>query len=59
MLTWQFIERLAETYDIDDILYILGKNRVWLLNKIRHELLEKRKEFFDGDPWYAEVIDDD
>lgn len=57
MLTWQFIERLAETYEIDDILYILGKDRFWLLNKIRHELIEHRKDFFQGDEYYSEVYD--
>ena len=57
MLVKQFIEHVAEAYEIDDVLYIIGQDRVWLLNKIREELLQHRKDFFDGDEYYAEVYD--
>ncbi len=58
MLVKQFIEHVAETYEIDDVLYIIGQDRVWLLNKIRDELLQHRRDLFDGDDYYAEVYDD-
>lgn len=58
MLVKQFIEHVAETYEIDDVLYIIGQDRVWLLNKIRDELLQHRKDLFDGDEYYSEVYDD-
>lgn len=58
MLAKQFIEHVAETYELDDVLYIIGKDRIWLLNKLREELLQHRKDFFEGDDYYAEVIDE-
>lgn len=58
MFVKQFIEHIADTYEIDDVLYIIGKDRVWLLNKISDELLQHRKDLFDGDDYYAEVIDE-
>ena len=58
MFVKQFIEHIAETYEIDDVLYIIGQDRIWLLNKIREELLQHRKDFFEGDNCYAEVYDE-
>jgi len=58
MFVKQFIEHVAETYELDDVLYIIGKDRIWLLNKLREELLQHRKDFFEGDDYYAEVIDE-
>lgn len=58
MLAKQFIEHVADTYELDDVLYIIGKDREWLLSKIQEELLQHRKDFFDGDEYYAEVVDE-
>ena len=58
MFVKQFIEHVAEAYELDDVLYIIGKDRIWLLNKLREELLQHRKDFFEGDDYYAEVIDE-
>lgn len=58
MFTREFIERIEELYDIDDILYIIGRDRLWLLNRIKDELLEHKEDFFQGDAYYSEVIDE-
>lgn len=58
MLTRELLERIEELYDIDDILYIIGRSRLWLLYQIKEEILEHREDFFQGDEYYSEVIDD-
>ena len=38
----ELIQHIADTYNIDDVLYILGKDPEWLLWRIRDELLAHR-----------------
>lgn len=59
MLTRELLEYIAEIYDLDDILYILGRDRLWLLEKIKEDILEHREDFFQGDEEYSEVFDAD
>lgn len=58
MLTRELLERIEELYDIDDILYIIGRSRLWLLHQIKDEILEHSEDFFQGDEYYSEVIDE-
>lgn len=58
MLTRELLERIEELYDIDDILYIIGRDRRWLLNRIKEELLEHKDDFFQGDEYYSEIVDE-
>ena len=58
MFTRELLERIEELYDIDDILYIIGRNRRWLLNRIKEELLKHKDDFFQGDEYYSEIVDE-
>lgn len=58
MFTRELLERIEELYDIDDILYIIGRSRLWLLHQIKEEILEHREDFFQGDEYYSEVLDE-
>lgn len=49
------IQRIANLYSIEDVLYILGKNTEWLLYRIKTELLEHKEEFISGDDYYTRI----
>lgn len=49
------IQRIANLYSIEDVLYILGKDTEWLLYKIKTELLEHKEEFISGDDYYTRI----
>lgn len=54
----ELIRYIADSYSIEDILYILGKDEEWLLWFIKEELLEHREDFIQGDDYYTEVFDE-
>lgn len=54
----QLLEYIADNYTLDDVLYILGKDNIWFLNKIRAEIIAKRKDFIEGDDYYTELYND-
>lgn len=54
----ELIQHIADTYSIEDVLYILGKDNAWLLWRIRDELLENRDSFIAGDNYYTEMYDE-
>lgn len=58
MLTRDLLERIEELYDIDDILYIIGRSRLWLLHQIEDEIMMHQEDFFQGDEYYSEIVDD-
>ena len=58
MLTRDLLERIEELYDIDDILYIIGRSRLWLLPQIEDEIMMHQEDFFQGDEYYSEIVDD-
>jgi hypothetical protein len=41
------LDRIEELFELDDILYIIGKDRRWLLNKLLPYILEHREDFGD------------
>lgn len=49
------IQRIANLYSIEDVLYILGKDTEWLLYRIKTELLEHKEEFISGDDYYTRI----
>jgi hypothetical protein len=49
------IQRIANLYSIEDVLYILGKDTEWLLYRIKTELLEHKEEFISGDEYYTRI----
>lgn len=55
----ELLERIEDLYDYDDILYIIGKDKMWLLQQIQEEILEHRKDFLEGDAFYSEITEDD
>lgn len=55
----ELLERIEDLYDYDDILYIIGKNKMWLLQQIQEEILEHRKDFLEGDSFYSEITEDE
>ena len=57
MLTKDLLNYIEDTYDYDDILYIIGKDKAWLLRKIKEEILAHKEDFFEGDKHYSEVYD--
>ena len=57
MLTKDLLNYIEDTYDYDDILYIIGKDKAWLLSKIKEEILAHKEDFFEGDAYYAVVYD--
>lgn len=57
MLTKDLLNYIEDTYDYDDILYIIGKDKSWLLRKIKEEILAHKDDFFEGDEYYSEVYD--
>lgn len=59
MLTRELLERINDLYDIDDILYIIGRDRLWLLRQIKEDILEHREDFFQGDEYYSEIVADE
>lgn len=59
MLTRELLERINDIYDIDDILYIIGRDRLWLLRKIKDDILEHKEDFFQGDEYYSEIVADE
>lgn len=58
MLVKELIERIASSYSLDDVLYILGKDEEWLLWHIREDLLEHKEDFMHGDDFYMEMYDE-
>ena len=54
----ELIQHIADTYSIDDVLYILGKDPEWLLWRIRDELLANRDSFIADDDYYTELYDE-
>lgn len=58
MFEEDFLEYIEDTFDYDDILYIIGKDKRWLLRQIAEELRQHQKDFFDGDDYYAGVQDE-
>lgn len=59
MLTRELLERINDLYDIDDILYIIGRDRLWLLKQIKEDILEHKEDFFQGDEYYSEIVADE
>lgn len=59
MLVRELLERINDLYDIDDILYIIGRDRLWLLNRIKEDILIHREDFFQGDEYYSEIVADE
>ena len=57
MLTKDLLNYIEDTYDYVDILYIIGKDKAWLLRKIKEEILAHKEDFFEGDKYYSEVYD--
>lgn len=44
----ELLDRIEELYELDDILYIIGKDRRWLLEqKLLPFILEHREDFGD------------
>lgn len=58
MFDKDFLDYVDEIFPIEDVLYIIGKDKRWLLKQIYDELLEHKKDFFQGDEYYSEVYDD-
>lgn len=58
MFEEDFLDYIEDAYDYDDILYIIGKDKRWLLRQISEELRQHRRDFFDGDESYSEVVDE-
>jgi hypothetical protein len=54
----EFIERIAASYSIEDLLYVLGKDEEWLLWRIKDELLRHKEDLLCGDEYYTGVYDD-
>jgi hypothetical protein len=54
----ELIERIAASYSIEDILYVLGKDEEWLLWRIKDELLRHKEDFMYGDDFYTGVYDE-
>lgn len=52
-----FLDYVEEVFSLDDILYIIGKNKRWLLEQIYEDLIDHREDFFQGDASYSEVYD--
>lgn len=53
----ELLEYIADIYEVDDILNILNKDKMWLLEKIKEEILEHREDFLSGDEYYTEIIE--
>lgn len=53
----ELLEYIADIYEVDDILNILNKDKLWLLNKIKEDLLEHKDDFLSGDEYYTEIIE--
>ena len=49
------IERVASLYSIEEVLYILNKDEEWLLNRIKDELIENKKEIIYGVVFYKRI----
>lgn len=54
----ELLERIADTYTLEDVLYILGKDQLWLLSKIKLDILEHKDEFITGDDYYTRIEDE-
>ncbi len=54
----ELIEYISNSYYIDDVLYILGRDAEWLLWRIKDELLEHKEDFITGDEYYTEIVDE-
>lgn len=54
----ELIEYISNSYYIDDVLYILGRDEEWLLWLIKDELLEHKEDFITGDEYYTEIVDE-
>jgi len=52
-----FLDYVEEVFSLDDILYIIGKDKRWLLEQIYEDLIDHREDFFQGDVSYSEVYD--
>lgn len=54
----ELLDRIEELYELDDILYIIGKDRRWLLEqKLLQFILEHREDFGDregGMEWVSQ-----
>lgn len=57
MFEKDFLELIEDRFDFDDILNILGQDKMWLLLQIKDELLKHKQEFFSGDESYSEIYD--
>lgn len=51
----ELIEYVANTYTLEDVCYMLGKDPEWLLWKIKYDILQNRSEFISGDEYYTET----
>lgn len=49
------IDYIIDTYTVDDVLYMIGKDERWLYEKIIEELLEYKEELIQGDEYYTEI----
>lgn len=43
----ELLDRIEDLYDIEDVLYIIGKDKRWLLRKLLPHLIEHREDFGD------------
>lgn len=43
----ELLDRIEDLYDIEDVLYIIGKDKRWLLKKLLPHLLKHREDFGD------------
>lgn len=54
------LDRIEELFELDDILYIIGKDRRWLLEqKLLPFILEHREDFGDREGGMEWVSQDD
>lgn len=56
MLERDLITYILDVYSIEDILYILGKDKEWLIEQIKDDILEHKEDFLSGDEYYTGVL---
>ena len=56
MLQRDLITYILDVYSNEDILYILGKDKEWLIEQIKDDILEHKEDFLSGDEYYTGVL---
>lgn len=56
MLERDLITYILDIYSIEDILYILGKDKEWLIEQIKDDILDHKEDFLSGDEYYTGVL---